>query len=161
MRLATIWLALALAMWGQSVLAATKCQLGKMAELPVRMADSTPLVTAKVNGTDATFIADTGAFFSLLTPESAKKFNLKVGPAPYGLELEGLTGKTDAQLARAKDFTLLGLTLHNVDFLVGGKGFGQVDGLLGQNMLGFADMEYDLGDGRSGSSRRSTARRPT
>src|SRR5271155_4350431 len=116
MKVAAISLALAAALCGQNALAATKCHLGKMAELPVRMDDSTPLVTVEINGTDATLIADTGAFFSLLVPESTKKFNLKVGPAPFGFELEGLTGTTDVELARAKDFSLLGLTLHNVDF---------------------------------------------
>jgi tetratricopeptide (TPR) repeat protein/predicted aspartyl protease len=147
MRFAATLCALASLIGAPSAWGATKCHLGQMAELPVRMSNASPLVTAKVNGVDTTFIADTGAFFSLLLPESAKRLGLKEGPAPFGIELEGLTGKTDVSLAHAKDFTLLSLTLHNVDFLVAGHDLGEADGLLGQNLLGFADMEYDLGNG--------------
>ena len=51
-------------------------------------------------------------------------------------------------MATAKDFTFADVTLHHVQFVVGDKGFGgDAVGLLGQNVLGFADVEYDLADG--------------
>jgi len=44
-----------------------------------------PLVSAKINGAEALFIADSGAFYSLITPAAAAQFKLKLGPAPYWL----------------------------------------------------------------------------
>ena len=40
------------------------CKLAKMAELPVTMSNSRPVITAKINGRDARFVVDSGSFFS-------------------------------------------------------------------------------------------------
>jgi tetratricopeptide (TPR) repeat protein/predicted aspartyl protease len=141
-------LALAAALCAAPAAAASKCHLGRMAELPVRMSTLVPLVTAKIDGTDVTLVADTGAFFSLLLPSTAKRLDLKLGSSVEARQIAGFNGTADIGVSRAKDFTLLGMTLHNVDFLVAGVRLGgDADGSLGQNMLGFADMEYDLGAG--------------
>ena len=50
------------------------CKLERYAELPVTMAGTKPLIAGSINGIDALFIADSGAFFSMLSYESAKKF---------------------------------------------------------------------------------------
>jgi hypothetical protein len=110
-------LAAALAVAGPAYSA---CKLSKIAELPVTMAGSTPLVSARINGTDAILMSDSGAFFSMLTPTSLQKFKLKAGPAPFNLRVTGSTGEADVKLTTAKDFDVLGITLHDVDFLVGG-----------------------------------------
>jgi hypothetical protein len=51
-------------------------------------------------------------------------------------------------VATVKTFTLAGVPLKNVDFLVGGSeiGTGSV-GVLGQNVLHIGDVDYDLGNG--------------
>src|ERR1700751_1387384 len=53
--------------------AAEPCKLGRAAQLPVTMEGMRPLVHAAINGQDALFIADSGAFFSSLTPAAAKQ----------------------------------------------------------------------------------------
>ncbi len=53
--------------------AAAQCKLGIVAELPVTMAGREPLVDARINGADTRFIADSGAFYSLITPASAAR----------------------------------------------------------------------------------------
>src|SRR5947207_13162840 len=58
------------------------CKIGKLAELPVTMTNMKPMVSAKINGADALFVADSGAFFSLITPASAAALNLKTDSAP-------------------------------------------------------------------------------
>ncbi len=47
-----------------------------------------------------------------------------------------------------KEFTLAGIPIRKVQFVVGGSTFGPgVVGLLGQNVLRIADVEYDLANG--------------
>ena len=48
--------------------AAAACTLVPVAELPVTMIGTAPAVHAKINGRDALFIADSGAFYNTLTP---------------------------------------------------------------------------------------------
>ena len=43
------------------VAAASACKLGALAELPVTMRRSQPMIPAKINGTDVRFLVDSGA----------------------------------------------------------------------------------------------------
>jgi len=124
------------------------CKIAKIAELPVTMIDMHPMVTAQINGVDASFIADSGAFYSMLSPASAAEFKLNSYPAPIGLFVRGTGGSASVSVARVKVFTLAGVPLHNIEFLVGGgaAGGGGV-GVLGQNVFSIGDVEYDLAQG--------------
>lgn len=126
------------------------CKIVQFGELPVTMVVGRALVNATINGSDAKFIVDSGAFFSSLTNESAQRFKLRLEPLPFGLTISGIGGRTDAQWTHAANFTLTGLMgppIKNVDFVVLGNRFaGEADGLIGENILGFVDTEYDLGE---------------
>jgi tetratricopeptide (TPR) repeat protein/predicted aspartyl protease len=125
------------------------CKLGKMAELPVTMSNLQPLITAQINGQDARFIADSGAFFSMMSEASASQFKLKLSPAPFGFYIKGIGGTVDPSIATVKVFTLAGIPIHDVQFLVGGSTVGGSEsiGLLGQNFFRVGDVEYDLAKG--------------
>jgi Aspartyl protease len=69
---------------GPRAQAAERCTLGKVAELPVTMAGYRPLVTAGINGKEARFVLDSGAFYSLMTTATAAEFGLKLERAPRG-----------------------------------------------------------------------------
>ncbi len=128
---------------------AGSCRLGKIAEFPITMTNLRPLMTAKINDTDAHFLVDSGAFYSMISPASAAELKLPTRPAPFGFYITGIGGGTaNASIAKVKVFTIAGVPLHDVDFLVGGSeaGAGSI-GLLGQNVLHIADVEYDLGQG--------------
>jgi tetratricopeptide (TPR) repeat protein len=128
--------------------AAQKCQLGRFPDIPVTMNGLRPMVHAQVNGNDALFIADSGAFFSSIQPDAVAALHLKVDPSIQGLFVEGIGGRERAQVARAKTFTLMGKTWENVEFVVVGSSFGgSAVGLLGQNVFRMADVEYDLANG--------------
>jgi tetratricopeptide (TPR) repeat protein/predicted aspartyl protease len=120
-----------------------------MAELPVTMSNSKPIITAKINGEDARFVADSGAFFSMITEASAAQFKLKLSPAPWGLFVRGIGGTVDPSIATVKVFTFAGIPIKNVEFLVGGSTVGGTDnvGFLGQNFFRIGDVEYDLAKG--------------
>ncbi len=128
---------------------AAGCSLGRLAELPVTMNGLRPLVHAKINGTDALFLADSGAFFSSLTPAAAAEFKLRLVAAPYDLIVRGVGGDAGSVwLTKIQTFTIFDLPVPNVDFLVMGNDLGEgVAGILGQNIFRIADVEYDLAKG--------------
>jgi tetratricopeptide (TPR) repeat protein len=128
--------------------AATKCRLLKLAELPITMSGASPVVTAKINGGEVRLLADSGAFFSMLTPAAAARVGLRSRPMPVGFSVRGVGGEESMGIGSAKEFSFADLKLGKADFLIGGRNVGNdVDGFLGQNMLGGVEIEYDLANG--------------
>lgn len=123
------------------------CQVGQLAELKVTMVGEKPMVDAEVNGRPVRFVADSGAFFSSISPGSAKELGLSLSSLPSSFVIRGIGGSAEAQLARVKTLGLAGIPLHDIPFIVGGSEIGSGAGLLGQNVLGLGDVEYDLGHG--------------
>jgi tetratricopeptide (TPR) repeat protein/predicted aspartyl protease len=124
------------------------CKLGKIAEFPIVMAGMRPLMTAKINDVDVQFVLDSGAFYSTISAASAAQLKLRTSPAPFGFYVTGVHGAADVSIGTANTFTLAGMPLHNIEFLVGGSEAGQGSiGVLGQNILHIGDVEYDLGQG--------------
>lgn len=118
-----------------------KCDLGKVGELPVTMEGLRPLITAQVNGKDARFLLDSGSNVSLMSTSEAANLNLKLTVSD--MILGGVGGRTRSWKTKVQDFTFLGTTFHDVQFLVSGSEMGS-SGLIGQNLLGHFDIEYDL-----------------
>ena len=123
-----------------------ECHLSKYFELPVTMRGDRPIVSAQIDGKDAEFILDSGAFFSMLSRASAQTYDLHLYPLPQGFEVGGINGTTSAWLTTVRSFGMTGYTLHDIQFIVGGTDTGQV-GMLGQNFLSIGDVEYDLRHG--------------
>ena len=128
--------------------ASAGCVVERLAELPVTMSGLQPYVHAKINGAEIRLLADSGAFFSMISPGTARELKLSTTPAPYWFSIKGIGGLTEASFTKVKDFTLDQIPLHNIDFLVGGSEIGQtLGGVMGRNILGLADVEYDLANG--------------
>jgi tetratricopeptide (TPR) repeat protein/predicted aspartyl protease len=125
---------------------ANKCQAQKIAEFPITMAGRSPMVDARFGDKPARFILDSGAFYSTIPRASAAEFGLKVTAAPPWFRLKGIGGDTSAGIAETDAFSLAGIRLPKVGFIVGGSDMGSA-GLLGQDILGMADVEYDLPHG--------------
>lgn len=107
-----------------------------------------PLVHAAINGQDALFVADSGAFFSMLTPAAAREFNLRLEPVTSGFSLNGVNGVAQVWLTTVPKFTIFKMDLPRVPFLVAGNDLGNgAVGLLGQNVFRLGDVEYDLANG--------------
>ena len=121
------------------------CQITRYAEIPVTMARRSPIVTAQINGRDARFILDSGAFYSTIAEANARDYGLSI-QSLGGARLKGIGGETTLESTTAKEFRIAGQTLPHVVFAVGGSDTGYA-GLLGQNILGLADVEYDLPHG--------------
>jgi tetratricopeptide (TPR) repeat protein/predicted aspartyl protease len=122
-----------------------KCQIGQLLELRVTMQGTRPVADIGVNGRSLPFIVDSGAFFSTISPGTAQELGLSLQST--GLEMRGIGGEAGrTSVARVKSLDLGGVSLHDMEFFVGGSEVG-VAGLLGQNILGVGDVEYDLGHG--------------
>ena len=127
-----------------SARAESKCKLVPVGEIPVTMSGLRPLITAKINGTAAQFVLDSGAFWSVMSAATAAEFNLKT--VPFGLKVVGVGGLSNTSAAAVQEFGLMGFTFRNAEFLVGGSEIGAA-GVLGQNLLSRFDVEYDLAKG--------------
>ncbi len=121
------------------------CKVARFAELPVTMRGLRPIVTAQINGHPAPFLLDSGAGYSNMAPAVAAGLGLSRQDLP-GFRVSGVGGSVSAGVTTVKRFTLAGQTIPNVQFVVGGSEVGAT-GLLGQNILGLADVEYDLPEG--------------
>jgi tetratricopeptide (TPR) repeat protein len=122
-----------------------KCTIGKVAELPITMNSLRPTIPATINGREAKFILDSGAFWSMMSTAAAAEYGLKSRPL-YGLIIRGIGGSASAQVATIKEFGFAGVRLKNMEFLVGGSEVGTT-GLVGQNFLEKFDVEYDFAHG--------------
>lgn len=139
--LAAIAIGMASPAWAEA-----PCKLGQMAAIPVTMQGMRAVVDTRINGRPAPFILDSGAFFSNIWPAVARAMDLPRKPLPDGMRLGGIGGETDGTVATVRHFTLAGLDIPKVEFTVSGSDLGQ-SGLIGQNVLGLGDVEYDLPGG--------------
>lgn len=140
------WSCLGIGMLLASQAWAGSCQLKDFGTLPVEMVGGRATTMVKINGTDTRFALDTGAFFNIMSNASASSLGLRLRAAPFGFRITGIGGTADVQLAQVKEFGILDTTLKNIDFIVGGTDAGY--GLLGANLLDFADLEIDLAHGK-------------
>jgi tetratricopeptide (TPR) repeat protein/predicted aspartyl protease len=149
MNAASIWAAWALAAVALlPVPAGAACKLDMLAELPVTMSGSQPQIAAKINGQDARFIVDSGAFWSMLTPAAAEQFKLRLRPMPANLTVRGIGGDIDAHVTTINELMIATVPVRHFDFVVGGSEIALgVAGLIGQNVLRIGDIEYDLANG--------------
>jgi tetratricopeptide (TPR) repeat protein/predicted aspartyl protease len=121
------------------------CQIGKLLELKITMQGARPLTDVGINGRSIPFIVDSGAFFSSISPGTAAELGLRLDPSP--VQMRGIGGAAGTTyVANVKSLNLAGIPVHNIQFIVGGSEVG-VGGLLGQNVLGLGDVEYDLEHG--------------
>lgn len=128
---------------------AADCKLTKLKELPVTMAGLRPLISAKINGLDAKFLVDSGAFYSIIDTDAVSKYGLTTAPAPVGLYILGIgKGRQSVKLSKVSEFVYAGVPIKNIEFLVSGaRSVPGAAGIIGQNLLGAVDIEYDLANG--------------
>lgn len=125
---------------------ANDCKLKNYGTLPVEMIGTRPTTKVQINGVDTRFILDTGAFFNVMSDANASALKLDTRFAPTGFYVSGVGGDVRVRIASVKKFGILGATFDNMDFIVGGSDAGY--GLLGANLLDFADLEIDLAAGK-------------
>lgn len=122
------------------------CRHVQLAEIPVTVIGSRPIVKVRIDGMTAVLLADSGASVSTLSRATAARMTLHLVPEPAGY-LRGIGGDATSQVAIVKHATVANLDLDSVRFLVSSELPPKASGMLGQNILGQADTEFDLGHG--------------
>jgi tetratricopeptide (TPR) repeat protein/predicted aspartyl protease len=132
-----------------ATVAAANCQLQQLGTMPVDMVGPSPIVTTKINGVEARFMLDSGAFYSMISDEVAAKYQLQVhSVSSSSFYIRGVGGNQRARIATVNSFEFIGVPVPKVRFLVVDERFGDdYAGLFGQNLLRFSDVEYDLANG--------------
>jgi len=124
-----------------------ECRVEPILELPVRMEAMHPIVDAEINGARARLVIDSGASTNLLSLPAARAHGVSIAAAPDEAG-QALDGEMPLTRATAAAFTIGGRAFKDMPFMVGGGGFDRgVDGLIGQDFLGDADIDYDLAGG--------------
>lgn len=126
--------------------ASAKCSVENFGLLAVSMSGAKPITEAEINGHPVRFMVDSGAFYSLLGPATARELKLVTTPMAPNFELRGIGGGARAELTRIDELKLANVPLKGITFIVGGSDTG-VAGVIGQNILGLRDVEYDLQHG--------------
>ncbi|HUO22019.1 MAG TPA: retropepsin-like aspartic protease [Caulobacteraceae bacterium] len=122
------------------------CTASKI-DLPVTMQGRSALVHTQIDGVDETFVVDSGAFYSTITPATVDALHLPKLPMPDGMRIDGLGGLAFGNyITTVPNLTIAGQVVHGIEFLVS-PGLGGRAGLFGQNILGLKDVEYDLKGG--------------
>ncbi|MFZ0549639.1 MAG: aspartyl protease family protein [Steroidobacteraceae bacterium] len=132
-----------------SGVATAHCQLQPLGALPVDLAGLRPTVSARINGLEARFMLDTGAYYSIISDDAVAKYQLPVrSVSTRAFYIRGVGGSEGARLATVNSFEFIGVAVHKVQFLVIDQPFGDdYAGIFGQNLLRFSDVEYDLANG--------------
>jgi Aspartyl protease/gag-polyprotein putative aspartyl protease len=144
-RLTPVLLALGLPLVAYPPAYPQQCKLAQLGELPVTMRGTRPLVHAAINGTDALFIADSGAAYSTITQAAAEAYKLPLRNAPVYVAESGVGGEAHTMISVVRTLTLFGQPIPNVDFFVIEQSLDPgVAGLIGQNVFRLGDVEYDL-----------------
>jgi len=83
------------------------CKLLKLAEVPVSLEGRQPVITAKINGVDALFAVDSGAFWSTLSTAAARQYGLDLDrTGTSGMYIQGIGGNVALSVATVKVFTI-------------------------------------------------------
>jgi tetratricopeptide (TPR) repeat protein len=108
------------------------------------------LVPARINGIDAQFVVGSNSFWSMLSLAATRQYRLSVNYSrAEGIKLRGAGEAISVGVTKVKDLTLFGVPFKYMDFVVISEQLDQAAvGIIGQNLLGVVDADYDLGHGR-------------
>ncbi len=150
-RLLLVMLFASLPAWQPTAHAA--CEVRERAAVPFSLAGGQLLVPLTVNGINATFVLDTGAERSMVTPAAVQRLDLALDQW-VGTTMRGVGGVAEHQNANPRSLTFGGVALqrhtitHDTSFTVGALppmgGAAQVDGLLGRDFLSVFDLQFDM-----------------
>jgi hypothetical protein len=151
MRLLVLICLLGLAAWHGTARAA--CTVAEQASVPFTLANGRMTVPLEVNGIAATFVLDTGAQRSLVTPQAVRRLNLTLDQW-VATTMRGVGGVVEHPDADPRSITLGGMALRpdtlarDISLTVGDlPGMGAdtvVDGLLGRDFLAAFDLQFDM-----------------
>ena len=133
------------------------CTVQQRAVVPLTVIQHRLLVPVLVNGVRGTFVLDTGAERSMVTPDAVRRLGLALD-AWVGTRMSGIGGIVEHRNADPRSLTLGGVALrrrtvtHDTSLTVGAIPSAEIagqriDGLLGRDFLSLFDLLLDPGAG--------------
>jgi len=119
------------------------CVLQRIAELPLRVIGTVPLVTADINGRPANLVLDTGSDTTMLNRAAAERLGVSWDER-LPIALGGAGGAARAFSATLPSLALNGPATSNVRILVGQAPASPLDGVLGINVLIGYEIDLDV-----------------
>jgi hypothetical protein len=130
------------------------CDVTQKTVVPLTIVGTSVLVPVAVNGVEGMFILDTGAVYTVVTPDAVDRFKLALDEWT-STTMRGVGGVERRRNADPRSFELGGVPLHRRSLardatlrvvtmpinVIGGK---RVDGLLGRDFLSSFDLDLDF-----------------
>jgi clan AA aspartic protease (TIGR02281 family) len=102
----------------------------------VPQVDNTYAVPVTLNGKQASFLVDTGASYTVISPRLARKLGFSTRNQSYSVPVTTINGVVYAPVVTIKQFTLGKLTFQNVSAVIADLGgSSNISGLLGMNFF--------------------------
>jgi clan AA aspartic protease (TIGR02281 family) len=141
-------LALCIAALSGAGAASAACVLNITSEYHVTMDGNRPLVDASINGHPVRFLVDLGSARTIISPQGAAQLGL----TPHRMSnviMYGVGGGEVASETMVGELTIGNAVARNVDVMIAGRGLKseRFIGLLGQDFLSQADIEFDFANG--------------
>ena len=123
--------------------APSKCKLMTVAQIPIDMRNTSPVISALVDGHATRMIIDTGSYNSLIFRSAAAAFGLKI--VERGGKSYAAGGMENLGVVTVHDLNVAGFVVHNLILTTAGHGrpSGDYGGVLGEDFLSHWDLEFD------------------
>src|SRR5262245_50590801 len=135
----------------QPVYAADSCARRLVAALPITVSGMRPLIAGTINGQPVNFVVDSTELSSVLSLESALKLGLKTHPRPVEITANNASGAERGGRTTVRELAIAGMEGRlpkGANFVVVAHKFTpEFVGLIGREMFGNADVEFDLAKG--------------
>lgn len=137
-----LWPATALLAIASPAAAQSGCTLNKVMEIPVVLSQGHALADVSIDGHRLPFMVDSGYSLSTLDLATANALNLRVEMTPRYVNIKGVGGSANAKETLVDSMRVAGSNLGARHLLV--LPTGGFAGILGQDILGAFDVEYDF-----------------
>lgn len=123
-----------------------KCEMARVAELPLEWKDGNLVVAGKLNGSDVSLLFDTGANETVIDKQVTVRRSAALVSEGYFI---GIGGEQGRYRFLARSFQVG--TLHGKDLEMAAIEtlHGDSDGILGDNFLARYDIDLDFGDSKA------------
>ena len=115
----------------------------RQASLPFNIVNGHIVIVVMINGTPKHFLIDTGAFYSILSPEAAADLHMTTYDLGMNATITGIGGKEAERYTVADTLTFGQMQATHVRLFLGPTGKGE-DGILGPEWLRNFDLDIDF-----------------